>query len=223
MTSLLIVSATETECAPILQRLIGCRNISPCLYSGTLNGQSIELLISGIGAVVTTFRLTKILIQRSYSRAISIGIAGSFSEDINIGETVQIIEDCFADLGIDNNGHFCNIREAGLICDDFDCDFIINPYPISSPHRKLRGITVQTTSGSKKRIEELAQRHRPEVETMENAAFFYVCHKNQLPFASFRAISNKIEPRNRENWQVTKAIKNVNDSVIQLLSYSVTQ
>ena len=217
MNNILIVSATEAECAPALCEMEGCKTVYPCLYAGTLWGQPVEILISGIGSVAATFRLTQTMMQRSYSRVISIGIAGSFTEDISIGETVQITEDCFADLGIDNNGQFRSLREEGLISDDVDGAFIINPSPIPSPHRKLRGITVQTASGSKQRINELVGRFNPQVETMENAAFFYVCHKLQVPFASFRAISNNVELRNRKNWQIDKAIDGVYKTLADLL------
>ena len=210
---ILVVSATEAECAPTLREMAGRKAISPCLYSGTFQGQRIEVLLTGIGSVATTFRLTQTLLQRPYSRAISIGIAGSFLDEIAICETVQITEDCFADLGIDNNGQFRNLHEAGINCEDFDSDFITNPSPTLSPHRKVRGITVQTASGSKTRIEELVQRFQPQVETMENAAFFYVCRKLNIPFTSFRAISNKVEPRNRENWRIDEAIKSVNETL----------
>ena len=215
----IIVSATEAECAPLLREMAECTAISPNLYSGTLHGQPIELLISGVGSVATTFRLTQTLMQRSYSRAISMGIAGSFTEYISIGETVQITEDCFADLGIDNNGQFLNLREAGLTHDDWDGCFIANPFPVSSPHLKVRGVTVQTASGSQQRIGELVGKFHPQVETMENAAFFYVCQKMQLPFVSFRAISNKVEPRNRENWRTAEAVESVNDALINLLQH----
>jgi len=214
---ILVVSATKVECAPTLRELAGRKDLSPCLYSGIFQGQRIEVLLTGIGSVATTFRLTQTLLQRPYSRAIAIGIAGSFSDDIPIGETVQITEDCFADLGIDKNGQFCNFRETGITCEDFDCDFISNPSPTLSPHQKVLGVTVQTVSGSKSRIDELVQRFQPQVETMENAAFFYVCRKLNIPFASFRAISNKVEPRYRENWRIDEAIKNVNETLAGIL------
>ena len=207
---ILIVAATQLECEPTLRKITGCKNISRFLYIGTLNEQPVELLISGIGSVATSFRLTQTLMQRSYSSAISIGIAGSFDENILIGETVQITEDCFADLGIDDNREFRTLREAGLVCEDFDCDFICNPLPLCSSHRKVRGVTVQTCSGSRQRINTLEGRFKPQVETMENAAFFYVCSKMNIPFASFRAISNKVEPRNRKGWRIAEAIDSVN-------------
>ena len=218
---ILVVSATESECAPTLREMTGCKIISSGLYSGIVCEQLIEVLVTGIGSVAATFRLTQTLMQRRYSHAISIGIAGSFSEDIPIGETVQITEDCFADLGIDNNGEFLSLREAGLMMsDDFDSDIIINPSPALSFHGRLRGITVQTASGSKNRIDELVARFRPQVETMENAAFFYVCHKMQIQYASFRAISNRVEPRNRANWQTELAIKSMNKTLKQIIRES---
>ena len=211
---ILLVSATEIECTPILREMDGCTTTSPWLYSGTLQGQSVDILISGVGAVVTTFRLTQTLMTRSYSRAVSVGIAGSFADDIPVEEVVQITEDCFADVGIDNNGTFLNLREAGLSdTDDGFSDIIPNPSPTLSSHRQVRGITVQTATGSQKRIDELVNKYQPEVETMENAAFFYVCRMVQIPFASFRAISNKVEPRNREKWRITEAIKKINRAV----------
>ena len=213
----LVISATEAECAPTLCKMADCKAIAPWLYSGTSQGHDIEVLLSGIGSVATTFRLTQTLLLRPFSRAISIGIAGSFSDEISICETVQITEDCFADLGIDHNGQFRNLYEEGLICDDSDSGFIANPSPTLSPHRKLRGITVQTASGSKTRIDELVRRFQPQVETMENAAFFYVCRTLNIPFSSFRAISNKVEPRNREKWRISEAIKNVNETLINIL------
>ena len=156
--------------------------------------------------------------NRSYSRAVSMGIAGSFTDDIAIGEVVQITEDCFADLGIDNNGTFLNLREAGLSnTDDCFSGFISNPSPTPSFHRHVRGITVQTATGSQNRIDELVNKYHPEVETMENAAFFYVCRMLQVPFASFRAISNKVEPRNRENWRITEAVEKINHAVSDLI------
>ena len=213
---ILLVSATEAECAPALREMHGSKIISRDLYTGTLHGQPVEVLISGIGAVATVFRLTQTLMQRSYSHVVSIGIAGSFTEDISIGETVQITEDSFADLGIDDNGQFRTLREEGLICDNFEGDFIINPSPALSPHRKVRGITIQTASGSRNRIDGLLERFQPQVETMENAAFFYVCRMMQIPFASFRVISNKVEPRNRENWRIDEVIASIHENILKM-------
>ena len=207
--SVLIVSSTQAECAPVIKSMSDIKQLSPYLYSGLLQGSAVDVLIVGIGSVSTTFRLTQTLLQHNYTRVVSIGIAGSFDEDIKNCDIVQITHDCFADLGIDDNGVFRSLREAGLPCDDLDSELIVNPSPAITPYRQVRGITVQTTSGSEPRIADLKKRYNPQVETMENAAFFYVCLEMNIPFASFRAISNKVEPRNKENWQIAEAIANL--------------
>jgi futalosine hydrolase len=216
---LLIVSATETECSPTLKKMESCKSLSSCLYSGYIQGKPVEILISGIGAVATTFRLTQTLMQRPYSRVISTGIAGSYAPDIPVGDVVQITEDCFADLGIDDNGSFLSLREAGIMIsrDDDAGGFMTNPSPALSPHPAVRGITVQTASGKREQIDRLADRFHPQIETMENAAFFYVCRMMQVPFASFRAISNRVEPRSREKWRITEAVESVNEALFGLL------
>ncbi len=216
---ILIVSATEAECMPTLQKMAASRAVSSRLFAGTLQECPIEVLIGGIGVVAIAFHLTQALMQRSYSRVISIGIAGSYTDDIPVGEIVQIVEDCFADLGIDDNGKFLNLYDAGLtnVNDNFSGGFITNPSPTLSSHPLARAITVQTASGNQQRIDELANRYHPQVETMENAAFFYVCRMMNVPFASFRSISNKVEPRNRKSWQVTEAIERVNTAINALL------
>ncbi len=216
----LIISATEAESVPLRAVLDNCQVVSPYLFSGAFSGRPVDILIGGIGSVTTTFRLTQLLLQRSYQNAISIGIAGAFVDDISIGEVVQITEDCFADLGIDDNGTFRDLSEIGLAIVDeypFEHGRVINPLPVPAKYLSVIGVTVQTASGSEPRISQLISRYHPQVETMENAAFFYVCRMMKLPFASFRAISNKVEPRNRNNWRVPQAIERVNMAICELL------
>ena len=74
---------------------------------------------------------------------------------------------------------------------------------------KTSGITVNLVHGFSPSISEAIYRHDPGIETMENAAFFYACLKSNVTFASLRAISNIVEPRNRENWQIDLALTNL--------------
>jgi futalosine hydrolase len=51
---------------------------------------------------------------------------------------------------------------------------------------------------------------------MEGAAFFYVCSRENIPFLAIRAVSNKVEPRNREKWNIPLAIKNLSEKLGEL-------
>ncbi len=213
-SDVLIVAATRAEIEPLLGRLENIHQESQFLFRGVLYGIPIDLLITGIGAVATTFQLTKKLsCGLRYRLAISVGIAGSFTEKIRIGEVIQITSDCFADLGIDDRGVFRTLTEAGL-SENFQ--LLKNPLPLQTKHQCVNGITVQTASGSTERIKQLVEMFQPQVETMENAAFFYVCSALQVPFASFRSISNMVEPRNKAHWNILEAIRVLNEHLCGL-------
>jgi futalosine hydrolase len=48
---------------------------------------------------------------------------------------------------------------------------------------------------------------------MEGAALHFVCLKNQIPFIQFRAISNRVEIRNRNSWKVQEALAALHPAV----------
>ena len=51
---------------------------------------------------------------------------------------------------------------------------------------------------------------------MEGAAFFQACMTEGVAFSEIRAISNYVEPRNRDNWKIAEAIENLNKTLIEL-------
>ncbi|HMQ88955.1 MAG TPA: hypothetical protein PKB07_15270, partial [Flavilitoribacter sp.] len=62
-----------------------------------------------------------------------------------------------------------------------------------------------------------------DIETMEGAAFFYVCLMESVPFLAIRSISNYVEARNREAWDIPGAIRALNDVVKGLLEILAVQ
>jgi futalosine hydrolase len=52
---------------------------------------------------------------------------------------------------------------------------------------------------------------------MEGAAFFYACQQVNARCIQIRAVSNYVEKRNRDNWQIGLAIKNLNTFAIDLI------
>ncbi len=53
---------------------------------------------------------------------------------------------------------------------------------------------------------------------MEGAAFFYACREAQVHYVQIRAVSNYVEKRNRDAWQIGLAIKNLNTFAAELLA-----
>jgi futalosine hydrolase len=148
--------------------------------------------------------------------AINAGIAGSFNNDLHIGDVVVAESECFADLGIEDGSSFLTHHEAGLMDrNEFpftdgvltaDLDFVSKFKRIM---KKTRAVTVNTTTGSDESRLKLLNRYNAGIETMEGASFFYICKRERIPFLAIRAISNRIEKRNRENWNIQLALDNL--------------
>jgi futalosine hydrolase len=165
------------------------------------------------------------LSQNSYpDLAINAGIAGSYSGKINVGDVVMTLTDCFADMGIETGAKIITLAEAGLMDPD---KFPFNKGVIVADNKfvkkagtilkKVNGITVNTCSGSVSTIERLRRKFNPDIETMEGATFFYICALEKIPFLSLRAISNKVEPGNRDSWNIKLALDNLAGKLEEIL------
>jgi futalosine hydrolase len=218
--SLLYVTATEAEATAIRDAAK-----QPAGNNVFAFGRfDISLLVTGIGVMPAAWNLSRWL---SYNGkpdlAINGGIAGSFRSDIANGSVVIPISDCFADYGIEDNDRFMTLAEAGLIDpDEFPFNDGIIPADSTCLERfpgirQVRAITSGTASGSPATIRRLIEKYNPEIETMEGASFFYICKRESIPFFALRGISNFIEPRKRENWNIGLALRNLSANLEEFL------
>jgi len=168
-----------------------------------------DVIITGAGMINTTFSLTKRLSKRSYDLVINMGVAGSFSDKIKIGDVVEVVEDIFSEIGYEDGNSFSEFTNF-RIENSFKVDEKTNL-------NKAKGITVNTVHGNEKIITEIVRRLNPDVESMEGAACFMVCKQFEIPCIQIRAISNKVEKRNTENWDLDLAISNLNTEVGKII------
>jgi futalosine hydrolase len=63
----------------------------------------------------------------------------------------------------------------------------------------------------------ISEKYHPDIETMEGAAFFYICSRENIPFLAVRAVSNRVEPRNKEKWNIPLAISNLSLKLKEVL------
>lgn len=182
---ILIIAATSRE--------VLSKNFTDC-----------DILITGIGMINACFELTTYLKKNLPDLIINIGVAGSFNKDISLGQVLEVSNDCFSEIGVQNKNRFLNLNEIGF-------DVITNfKYPEETKLVQANGITVNTVHGEKKSINEVFNRLNPDVESMEGAAFMMVSQKCNIRFIQIRAISNYVEERNKENWDLDLAIRNLN-------------
>lgn len=174
-------------------------------------------LTAGVGSISTMWNIAHWIRENGKpDLAINGGIAGSFNQDLKIGDVVMPVSECFADLGIEDNERFTTLFEAGLARPDdfpFEGGYIRADVKIagqfSTMLRSVTSITVNTASGSHTTIERLRTKYNADIETMEGASFFYICRREGIPFLAVRSISNLVEPRNRNNWNIRLALDNL--------------
>jgi futalosine hydrolase len=179
-----------------------------------------EILITGVGMVATAFALGKHLASNKYDLALNLGIAGSFDKKLLLGDVIEITEDTFAELGAEDDTDFLSIDQMGFGEETFypskkltDLYNLFNTFNL----KQATAITVNTVHGNETSIKKVAERLAPQVESMEGAAFFYACKQMNIPCLQIRAVSNYVEKRNRANWDVGLAIKNLNTFAVEFL------
>lgn len=169
-----------------------------------LGKHQIDLLITGIGVLATTYMLTKKISFTKPELIINAGIAGSFKKDFHIGKVVQVTEDIIADLGFDEEFGFKHIF-------DFDKSqgWIKNKTLVNFNLPSAKGITVNTITNSNKKILELKKLFNPDIETMESYAYFFICQNEKIPLIALRSISNKSGVRDKTYWNISLAVHNL--------------
>ena len=168
------------------------------------------VLVTGIGMVNTSINLTRELSKNRYDLVINMGIAGSFKDSINIGDVVEITEDSFSEIGFENNNQFNKFSEF-----DIKTSFTVNP---KSALKSVKSITVNTVHGNAQSISEIVERENADIESMEGAAVFNVCEYFNTNCIQIRSISNKVETRNKDNWDIKTAISNLNNEVERIIT-----
>ncbi len=222
-SEILIVFSTELEAESLLNKL-NAKNIR--VYEGNkfkLKNLNTEIFISGIGIPATSYSLTKKILLKNYDLIINAGICGTYNDDLCIGECVSVISDEFADIGICYpDAGFKTLFEEGLLKPNtypFSNGELYNPLKsnIDTELPKVTAITVNTVSGNTEQIAFRKEKFNPDIETMEGAACAFVCLKEKIKFLQIRAVSNIVEERNKENWNIPLALDNLADELFRIL------
>jgi len=212
---LVLTAATSAEIQPAIDWLT--KQQQPGTFKKT------DILITGAGGVATTYFLENFLSRTKPGIIIQAGIGGSF-RDHREGDTVVIRQDCFADMGAWENEQFRDIFDLGLIEKNqppFTNRYLLNPYEkllSIAGLEQVNSITVNEITTDRRRIAWYKQKLSPVVESMEGAAFHYVCLLEKIPFLQIRSISNLIGERDKTRWHMAKAINNLNETLIPLFN-----
>ncbi|HPT14303.1 MAG TPA: futalosine hydrolase [Bacteroidales bacterium] len=222
---ILIVSATAKEIQPLLSSFGNTLvNAGKCEVFGN-HLHEIHILVTGAGMVATAYHLGKQFVNQQYNLAVNAGICGSFNREIPVGEVVNVTTDSFADMGAENHDSWLTMADLGLLADQnevfseggtlratsgLECNLLA-----------VTGVTVNTVHGNSLSISRFTNRSKADTESMEGAAFLYACALAGCKSLQIRSVSNYVEPRDVSKWNIGKAISNLNQELLQLLSNEI--
>jgi len=221
---ILLVAATAAEIRPLVERL----RLAPGSRSGNAEGfvagNRVEVLLTGVGMTATAYRLGRRLAQRYFDLVLNLGVAGAYPGRFTLGDICHVTVEVFGDLGAEDGPNFLDLFQLGL-ADRQEFPYLdgklanaLDPGIGPLAHLpRATGVTVNTVHGDESSIARCATRYDADVETMEGAAVFYTCICEKQAFAEVRAISNRVERRNREHWDLPAAVQNLRDFGLEYL------
>ncbi len=212
----IITAATNGEWMPSFQK------INPA-YAGTNKRFSVGFHESGIGLLASSVSLMKMFVQETPSLIIQVGIAGCFDKKVPLGKVFAVKDDFAGDIGVMENKVWKDLFDLKLDKPNdapYEKKSLPNPWLSQYNLLKLptkKGVTINTISTDKNKIDLYSGRYKATLESMEGAALHYIGRDLNIPFIQIRAVSNYVGERNKAKWNMQEAIYNLNETLLQYL------
>ncbi len=214
--NILIVAATQFEVQPLLDFLeIKHSHVGLHHSEKVFDNKQIQVLITGVGMVNTAYMMGKFS-NNLYDLILNAGVGGAFDKTLEIGQLVEVTEDTLSELGAEDGDNFITYDQLHLGGTHIYNAYTNDEYLKINNLKKVKGITVNTIHGNNASIEKIKNRHHPDVESMEGAAFLASCG-HAKHYTQIRAISNYVEKRDKSKWNMPIAIKNLNEFLIDFI------
>lgn len=215
-----IVAATKMEVTPLIQHFEAELAENEKFYSTKDN--RIHILITGMGMMQTATHLAIYAMKYDRDMYIDAGVAGAFNRAIKIGEVVNVISETYGDFGVEDGDEFKDFYDLGFLEkkeDEFEHG-LLRPFGESVNHsaishlRKVSSLTVNKVHGKDETISMIMNKYPADIENMEGLAFFNVLNELRKPCVQIRSLSNYVERRNKENWDLPLSVKRLNEELV---------
>jgi futalosine hydrolase len=224
---ILLLAAVPAEIELLRRELTPCE-VRRCgdraLYLGKLAGQPVALQCSGVGKANAAAGALLLLEVLRPEAVICFGSAGVYpGQDLRIGDLLLASEEVYGDEGAATSAGFLDMQDLGLPLAERAGETWFNRFPadpdllaqaqrllvrdMGRQRRVAVGplVTVSTCSGTVAAGVLLAERTGGLGENMEGAAVAQICARLGVPWLEIRGISNLVEERAPERWDLPAA------------------
>lgn len=190
--------------------------------------EQIDVLITGMGMMNTAAHLTHYCCVCKPDFIIDAGICGAFNRTLKIGEVMLVKSETYGDFGVEAGEEFKDFFDLGFIHTPQDMQQygLQRPFGFSNFTNFLNlkyvdSITVNKVHGNETSIAKMIGKYPADIENMEGLAVFYVSNMLKINCLELRSVSNYVEKRNRENWNIPLAVNQLNEKLIQIIDHLV--
>ena len=223
MTNAILMTATSAEQRLLAGEIDGVRHRvgGRPWHSGRLRGRHVYLIEGGMGAVNTAQALTCALQADLPDLVLQVGVGGGYPHtSLRIGDVALADEEVYGDLGVRTGAGWqpCELigipawRDCeGEIFNRFELDAALVSQARDAVAAEVEEpavgafVTVQECSGSAELGRERGLRFGALCENMEGAAAAHVSRIYGVPFLEIRGISNRVEERDIDSWDIPLA------------------
>ena len=224
---LLLITATKLE-ANLLHQHFAWERLEFALgelYKHEARG--LHLAHLGLGKVNTAAGLTLAIEKIKPTAILQFGIGGAYINSfLSIGMVMAATHDMHIDSGVRTANEFQTMDKVGFPLLKHNEQIYYNIFPTHQGLTKHIVNTVQiptgifatseTITGTFDESTALQAKYDVSIESMEGAAATQVCIALDIPFAQVRSVSNIVGERDKKLWDIPKAVRRVNEVVLEI-------
>lgn len=192
-------------------------------------GEIIELpesrgfaVVLGVGmlefATNLSVLLSRFAAEGPFTHVVQAGICGAYPDrGLEIGDVVRVDSEIVGDLGVvECDGTFtpwhkvCGNPTNGALpsvhAQVYESSSLRGVPAWLSGLRSAAGFTVNCCTGTASMAKERSENFNVDVESMEGAACFSICHAFCIPCYEIRAVSNFATTRDKSTWRIADAL-----------------
>lgn len=179
-------------------------------------------VVLGVGLLEFSTNLSVVLsrfsLEGPFTHVVLVGICGAYpGRGLSIGDVVRVDSERVGDMGVvDRDGSFtpwhkaCGSSEGAQVYESSS----LRGVPVwLSELKSVAGLTVNCCTGTSSMAAERVQNFDVDVESMEGASCFSICHAFGMPCFEIRAVSNFATDRDKSTWRISDALEKLKNIV----------
>ena len=162
--------------------------------------------------------LSRFAAEGPFTHVVLVGICGAYpGRGLNVGNVVRVDSEVVGDLGVvESDGSFtpwhkvCATSANGSVpqtsAQVYESSSLRGAPAWLSNLKPVAGLSVNCCTGTVSMAKERVENFNVDVESMEGAACFSICHAFGVPCYEIRAVSNFATTRDKSTWRITDAL-----------------